>query len=868
MDSSDYTQSLKNKAGKHHELSIFHGSSGGEGNGVVMNPAKSVTDESLLKDRSASLRLNDGGYFKFSIDGLKDTDTSPDLPDYSPEEESIFSFAVTAPGILPAPKAVVSSVGPAPISPGSKAPGRVASAPPFAVSPPLPATAPSVTIATPSPASAPACTTAPLVLKLSPTLGPTNTKSIFASSIGSSIPIGAECPAGTGRRFSLQHIGTETTHIGEVVHTMPPVTPQTTLLSRSSVPRASRSRNRDHANRTPYSRGNFPFQNAIPYSSSSKSRAGQQEMCSLSADKRFSAASSPDAIYTESVTVSDILVARIIAFHHMMNMMYEFDVKICGKHLSFDVSGKINAVRSAVQQLRVYENKVKVSLLKMSYPLECHYLPLFNEDLSMKIAKIENLFCVQIEVVTHSGGLKSIGEFCKAIEVVFSSKEATLTNSLRDYLTTPHSHKWYEMVAGNEEELPSDLNEALNLSYAPGKVVQVSYSGSELSVDFSNMTILVKQTCTNIKVAPSYWCRDDDNFGTVELDKALSEAIEAFLLYGMPVLVDGKCYNVDLEGMKLTDIQSRDETPIHRVPQISSHLYAPNLVIFLVSGLKEDVPKASDKLKTLLNERTVKKELHLTGAEAVKNAVFGKARQYCIKISREKEKLVLEGSPDYIEKVTLPVHNLYFELLAKSSTTPPHWDEMVKKIELKPVPASSNEFKKVLSLMKETLTSAQIVKLERIQNRWLWDRYEFAKQRMVEKNSGEVNEKQLFHGTSNTPPEKVYCSEQGFDFRFAATGMWGTGAYFAVNASYSDSYAYSVTSAQKQMLLAVVLTGDAIESQPDKKLTKPPLKKAVMGSTFKDERYDSVTGTTKGSRIYVVYDHDKAYPCYLITYKL
>ncbi|KAL5477880.1 hypothetical protein EMCRGX_G024734 [Ephydatia muelleri] len=700
MDSSDYTQSLKNKAGKHHELSISHGSSGGEGYGVVMNPAKSVTDESLLKDRSASLRLNevsDGGYF---IDGLKDTDTLPDLPDYSPEEESIaqkFSFAVTAPGILPAPKAAVSSVGPAPISPGSKAPGRVASAPPSTASPPLPATAHSVPIATPFPASAPACTTAPLVLKFSPT----NKKSIFASSIGSSIPIGAECPAGTGRRFSLQHIGlseTETKRIGEVVHAMPPVTPQTTLLPRSSVPRASRSRNRDHANGTPYSRGNFPFQNAISSSSSSKSRAGQQEMCSLLADKRFSAASSRDVIYTESVTVSDILVARIIAFYHMMNMM-------C----------KINAVRSAVQKLRAYENKVKVSLLKLSYPLECHYLPLFNEDLSMKIAEIENRFCVQIEVVTHSGGLKSIGEFCKAIEEVFSSKEATLTNSLRDYLTTPYSHKWYEMVTGaqNEQELPSDLNEALNLSYAPDKVVQVSYSGSELSVDFSNMTILVKQTCTNIKVAPSYWCRVDDNFGPVELDKALSEAIEAFLLYGMPVLVDGKCYNVDLEGMKLTDIQSRDETPIHRVPQIASHLYAPNLVIFLVSGLKEDVPKASDKLKTLLNERTVKKELPLTGAEAVKNAVFGKARQYCIKISREKEKLVLEGSPDYIEKVTSPVHNLYIELLAKSSTTPPHWDEMVKKIELKPVPASSNEFKKVLSLMKETLTSAQIVKLEK-----------------------------------------------------------------------------------------------------------------------------------------------------------
>ena len=36
--------------------------------------------------------------------------------------------------------------------------------------------------------------------------------------------------------------------------------------------------------------------------------------------------------------------------------------------------------------------------------------------------------------------------------------------------------------------------------------------------------------------------------------------------------------------------------------------------------------------------------------------------------------------------------------------------------------------------------------------------------------------------------------------------------------------------------------------------------------SFAGERYDSVSGQSGGSDIYMVYDHDKAYPAYLITY--
>lgn len=94
--------------------------------------------------------------------------------------------------------------------------------------------------------------------------------------------------------------------------------------------------------------------------------------------------------------------------------------------------------------------------------------------------------------------------------------------------------------------------------------------------------------------------------------------------------------------------------------------------------------------------------------------------------------------------------------------------------------------------------------------------------------------------------------------------MWGTGTYFAVNASYSDAYAYS-TGKEKQILLAKVLTGETYRCQPDGSLNKPPLKTDSTG-TFTDERYDSVSGNTNGSEIYVIYDHEKAYPAYLVTY--
>jgi len=110
--------------------------------------------------------------------------------------------------------------------------------------------------------------------------------------------------------------------------------------------------------------------------------------------------------------------------------------------------------------------------------------------------------------------------------------------------------------------------------------------------------------------------------------------------------------------------------------------------------------------------------------------------------------------------------------------------------------------------------------------------------------------------------------------RFSHQGMWGQGNYFSENAKYSCSYAYGDSvhlsylrsftnySSAKKMFLAKILTGDSYYSS-DKTLRMPPFKPSMSSEKI---RYDTVNGETRGSKIYITYSNDKAYPLYLISF--
>lgn len=69
------------------------------------------------------------------------------------------------------------------------------------------------------------------------------------------------------------------------------------------------------------------------------------------------------------------------------------------------------------------------------------------------------------------------------------------------------------------------------------------------------------------------------------------------------------------------------------------------------------------------------------------------------------------------------------------------------------------------------------------------------------------------------------------------------------------------------MFFARVLIGDCIHIMPNNKdLVKPPSKSTVNSLGFLED-YDSVSGETGGSKVYMIYDNGRAYPEYLITYQ-
>jgi len=158
---------------------------------------------------------------------------------------------------------------------------------------------------------------------------------------------------------------------------------------------------------------------------------------------------------------------------------------------------------------------------------------------------------------------------------------------------------------------------------------------------------------------------------------------------------------------------------------------------------------------------------------------------------------------------------------------PQNWENVSKtaNCELKPVVQNSPEFKMISDRMFETMKNARIEKIERVQNKWLWQRYAHERKTIADKNNGRAMEVQLFHGTRSTEPVQIYNGEVGFDMRFCSSGLWGIGTYFAVNASYSNNYAHKLSNGVKQFFLTDVCVGEPIKLAQDGTLRLPPLKK-------------------------------------------
>ncbi|KAG7367790.1 WWE domain containing protein [Nitzschia inconspicua] len=221
-------------------------------------------------------------------------------------------------------------------------------------------------------------------------------------------------------------------------------------------------------------------------------------------------------------------------------------------------------------------------------------------------------------------------------------------------------------------------------------------------------------------------------------------------------------------------------------------------------------------------------------------------------------------------KFTRPVRRELRAIPCDLGTTdgiPSNWTFKTKSCdcELVSVPISSEEWKFVDEKLRGSISNAKLKEVQRVQNIPLWKYFEFQKERLAAKSgSGTANVQFVWHGTRTTHPSLI-CTDthDGFMMQRSRQGSWGQGIYFAANASYSNSYAFTqkgLASNNKTLILVRLAVGEEVRLPSDSTLRHCPAKANGTG------RYDTVTGDINGSTIFVVYENGRGYPEYLVTY--
>jgi len=119
----------------------------------------------------------------------------------------------------------------------------------------------------------------------------------------------------------------------------------------------------------------------------------------------------------------------------------------------------------------------------------------------------------------------------------------------------------------------------------------------------------------------------------------------------------------------------------------------------------------------------------------------------------------------------------------------------------------------------------------------------------------------LWHGTDADVINTILL--ENFDFRLAGSrvgALWGSGAYFAVDAKTSLGYCTPGKSGSNlKMLLVNVVVGKF--TQGAKGMKRPP---AIPNS---NKLYDSVVDNVKNPTMFVTFDRYAQYPRWVVEFK-
>lgn len=311
----------------------------------------------------------------------------------------------------------------------------------------------------------------------------------------------------------------------------------------------------------------------------------------------------------------------------------------------------------------------------------------------------------------------------------------------------------------------------------------------------------------------------------------------------------------------------------------------PNLIV--VQGKQEDVQHIVQEIWKMINERMKQKYEEDIGQYISNNIVwsyelngnvieFGANENKMIELAHSKGDDKVEvslGREQFIIDVKRKLgrgkdsgQQIRLERKVKEADEgfplPTHWEPFPNpnmRVHKVPLDPGSQEHQNVERKFQATASALKVVKIERVQNKYLYRAYMAMKQKMDKDVKGS-NERMLFHGTDGKNVGKIMSD----GFNRSLSGVHGTclghGVYFARDASFSVNYAGGGKE-DRYMFLAKVLVGQY--SVGNRFLVEPP---AINPST-PEVLYDSFVDEGGNPSIFTVFRDNQCYPDYLITFK-
>ena len=459
--------------------------------------------------------------------------------------------------------------------------------------------------------------------------------------------------------------------------------------------------------------------------------------------------------------------------------------------------------------------------------------------------------------------------------VIVDEPDVTDPDNMKEFCDLGNSAWLWEDDDGKYNYFQSKDNNLLNKESAIcfNASCDLKIGPSVCRVNFKNMTQTNMSTFNRRKVAciplGAIWQFRNHEGKWKKFSPQVTLMIEAMYSTGNEhdLTISSCSYSYDFMHMMQLNLGTKQKTGIRRINGAAMyndvHNTAKSKITIL--GSVEDINVVEEKLLRCLESLIA---VHYVDIQrkfipAIEKCIKQTQRSNSVKVVKTSEtdlvaKYSVTGYGNCVQKAAIEMYKVT-AMASCSVQKPREWELQSEPVELIDILQGSPEWTKICARMRKTL-KCNVISVKRIQNKFLWEKYVQHKELMSHKGPQSMTELELFHGTRSNPPKCIYESEEGFDMRYSREGLWGLGNYFAENANYASCFAYKRFSDILQVFLVKVLVGDSSEILPDGTLRMPPFKPNSK------VHYDTVNGHTKGSKVYITYSNDKAYPFYLISY--